>query len=155
MTKFTVHSSQFTVFSSRFIKRGGTLQDYTKLKVWEKAHAMVLLVYECTDPFPKSELYGLVSQMRRAAMSISMNIVEGSGRSTNKEFAHFLSISFGSASELQYQLLVAGDLKFLSAAKYQSLNGGCAEIKRMLAGLMERVRFPEAPLSRSAADCEL
>ena|SRR5215469_2674202 len=120
------------------------MQDYQNLKVWEKAHEMVLAVYDCTEKFPKSELYGLVSQMRRAAMSISMNIVEGSGRSSNKEFAHFLSISFGSASELEYQLLVARDLKFLPHEKYLKLRTRCVELKRMLSGLMEKVRSSRA-----------
>lgn len=127
------------------------MQDYRNLKVWEKAHQMVLLVYEHTEGFPKSELYGLVSQMRRAAMSISMNIVEGSGRATNKEFAHFLSISFGSASELEYQLLVARDLKFLPANKYGGLCANCGEIKRMLSGLRDRVRTPEVAAAKTAS----
>jgi four helix bundle protein len=82
-------------------------------------------------------------------MSISMNIVGGSARSTNKEFAHFLSISFGSASELEYQLLVARDLKFLSKDKYQRLAPRCAELKRMLTRLMEKVREPQAAATAS------
>jgi four helix bundle protein len=90
------------------------VQDYRHLKVWEKAHQLTLAVYKATVPFPKDELYGLTSQIRRACTSIPANIAEGCGRDGDAEFARFLRIAMGSASELDYHLLLARDLGFLN-----------------------------------------
>ncbi len=76
------------------------MQDFHQLKVWHKSHAVALAVYTATSSFPKEELYGLTSQMRRAAVSVPSNIAEGCGRDSQPQFAHFLQIAFGSASEL-------------------------------------------------------
>ncbi len=86
------------------------MQDYRKLEVWQKAHQMTLFVYKVTQSFPTNEQYNLTSQMRRSAYSIPMNIAEGCGKASNPDFARYLDISLGSASELDYQVLLAYDL---------------------------------------------
>jgi four helix bundle protein len=87
------------------------VQDFRELRVWQKAHQLTLTVYRMTSDFPRSEMYGLTSQIRRAASSIGANLAEGCGRTGDAEFARFRSIAMGSASELDYHLLL--DLKFL------------------------------------------
>ncbi len=100
------------------------MQDFKKLKVWEKGHELAIAVYGATARFPKDELYGLMSQMRRAAASIPANIAEGCGRSGKAELGRFLAVATGSASELEYHLLLAHDLKFLEHAEYKALEAG-------------------------------
>ncbi len=116
------------------------MQDFKKLKVWEKGHEATLTVYKFTARFPREELYGLTSQMRRAAASVVSNIAEGCGRTGRPDFARFLQMATGSASELQYQLLLARDLNFLKPEEYQSLEGRVVEVKRMLSSLIQRLR---------------
>jgi four helix bundle protein len=116
------------------------MQDFKKLKVWEKGHQLTLAIYKLTARFPKEELYGLTSQMRRAAASIVSNIAEGCGRTGRADFGRFLQMATGSASELEYQLLLAHDLNFLKAEEYQNLERGVVEVKRMLSSLMQRLR---------------
>ncbi|MBM3979946.1 MAG: four helix bundle protein [Planctomycetes bacterium] len=115
------------------------MQDFRNLKVWQKAHSLVLAVYRATKGFPKEELFSLTQQMRRSAMSVPTNIAEGCGRSTNADFARFLWIANGSAKELDYQTLLAHDLGYLDEAAYAELSGPLAEVKRMLAGLIQSV----------------
>jgi four helix bundle protein len=93
------------------------MRDFRELKVWEKAHAMALNVYRATAQFPRDELYGLTSQVRRACTSIPANIVEGCGRNGDAELARFFRIAMGSASELEYHLLLASDLNFLAKSE--------------------------------------
>ena len=88
------------------------MQDFRDLKVWQKAHNVVLAVYRASAEFPAAERFGLTSQLRRAAVSIPANIAEGCVRSSDADFARFLHISLGSASEVDYYLLLARDLKF-------------------------------------------
>jgi len=116
------------------------MQDFKKLKVWEKRHQLTLAVYKLTTQFPKHELYGLTSQMRRAATSIVSNIAEGCGRTGRADFARFLQMATGSASELEYQLLPAHDLNFLKLQEYQYLERGVVEVKRMLSSFIQRLR---------------
>jgi len=116
------------------------MQDFKKLKVWEKRHQLTLAMYKLTARFPKEELYGLTSQMRRAAASIVFNIAEGCGRTGGADFARFLQMATGSASEVEYQLLLAHDLKFLKEEEYRSLESAVIEVKRMLTALMQRRR---------------
>lgn len=97
------------------------MQDFKNLKVWEKGHQLTLAIYKLTARFPKEELYGLTSQMPRAAASIVSNIAEGCGRAGRPDFARFLQMATGSASELEYQLLLANDLNLLKAEGYQNL----------------------------------
>ena len=116
------------------------MKDFRQLKVWEKAHQLALSIYKATKLFPKEELYGLTSQIRRASMSIPTNIAEGCGRKTDADFARFLQIAMGSASETEYQLLLSHDLEFLSKEDYEKLNNDVTEIKRMLTSFMQTLR---------------
>jgi four helix bundle protein len=118
------------------------VQDFRNLKVWEKSHQLTLSVYRDTQRFPKEELYGLTSQMRRACASIPANIAEGCGRGGDPEFRRFLQIAMGSASELDYQLLLARDLGLLPVANHERLTAGVIEVKRMLASLIHRLDAP-------------
>lgn len=115
------------------------MKSFRDLKVWEKSHELALAAYDATANFPKQEMFGLVSQIRRCAISIPANIAEGCGRRGNGEFHRFLQIAMGSASELEYHLLLSRDLKFLDGQRYISLNDGVEEVKRMLASLVRKV----------------
>ena len=115
------------------------MQDFKQLKVWEKSHRLVLSIYKATAKFPRDELYGLTSQMRRASASISANIAEGCGRSGGADFARFLHIAMSSASELEYHLLLAWDLRLLSGSAYAQLAGDVTEVKRMLTSLIQKL----------------
>ena len=116
------------------------MQNFKNLKVWEKAHALTLDVYKSSKPFPREEIYGLTSQMRRASASIGANIAEGSCRSGDVDFARFLQMAAGSASELEYHLHLARDLELLQKADYHRLSDETEEVKRMLASLMKKLR---------------
>jgi four helix bundle protein len=118
------------------------MQNYKSLKVWEKAHSYTLQVYIISKAFPKEEIYGLTSQLRRASMSIPANIAEGSGKNKNSEFAHFLNIELGSANESEYFLLLAKDLGYVIEIAYQELYIKVNEIKAMLIALIQKVRQP-------------
>jgi four helix bundle protein len=107
--------------------------------VWHKAHLLVFLCYRITVAFPKQEIYGLTSQIRRCAASIAANIAEGCGKRGNGEFQRYLNIAAGSGSELEYHFLLARDLNLADDANYEQLNGGVVEIKRMLAALIRKV----------------
>ena len=116
------------------------MQDFRKLKMWEKAHQLTLAVYRVTGKFPKDEVYGLTSQIRRAAASIPTNMAEGCGRDTEPEFNRFMQMAMGSASETEYQLLLAKDLDYLGNEDYIRMNGQINEIKRMLSTLIVRIK---------------
>lgn len=116
------------------------MKDFHQLKVWQKAHHLTLAVYQITAGFPRDELYGLSSQLRRAASSVAANLAEGSGRSGDAEFARFCSIAMGSASELEYHLLLAKDLKLIGPKDHEVLSWRAVEVKRMLAGLLVKLR---------------
>src|ERR1700759_706829 len=107
------------------------MQDYENLKVWKKAHQLTLDLYKCTKVFPEDEKYGLISQIRRASASVGANIAEGCGRRGNPELIRFLHIAMGSASEVQYHLLLARDLNFLKEESYAKLRSQVIEVKRM------------------------
>ncbi len=116
------------------------MRDFRKMQVWEKAHQFVLRLYQITARFPKQEMYGLTSQIRRAAASIPANIAEGAGRETQAELAHFLYIAAGSAAELDYHLLLARDLGYIGSQDYAELETCITEIKRMLHGFSKTVK---------------
>lgn len=120
------------------------MQDFRKLRVWQKSHSLVLRMYNATSTFPEPERYGLTSQMRRAAVSIPANIAEGCARSGKIEFRQFLYISAGSASELDYLLLLARDLHLLTERQYEALYSSLYEVRRMLTGLIERLSTSNA-----------
>jgi four helix bundle protein len=115
------------------------MKPFRDLQVWEKSHSLTLGCYDSTSHFPKPELYGLTSQIRRAAASIPTNIAEGCGRTGNGEFHRFLQIAAGSASEVEYLLLLARDLRLMSDQEYRNLNSRVCEVKRMLASLIRKV----------------
>jgi four helix bundle protein len=108
------------------------MRDFKQLKVWQKAHRLALEIYRHTQSFPAEERFGLTIQLRRAAVSVPSNIAEGAGRNTDLDFARFLSIAAGSASEVEYQLLLARDLGHLPEEPYRQLNHQVNEVKRML-----------------------
>ncbi len=108
------------------------MRDYKKLIVWERAHLLAVNVYKITKRFPKEELYGITSQIRRAVISIPTNIVEGSGRLTSKEFSRYLSIAAGSASEVEYLIMLSKELAFINEQESNPLLTEIDEIKKML-----------------------
>ena len=116
------------------------MKDFRQLKVWEKSHQLALAVYRATKEFPKEELYGLTSQIRRASMSIPTNIAEGCGRGSDADFARFLQMSFGSANETEYLLLLCFELGYISEENYFELNISIQEIKKMLSKLIITIR---------------
>jgi four helix bundle protein len=115
------------------------VRNFRELKVWEKAHRVTLEVYRVTKMFPKDELFGLTSQARRAAVSVAANIAEGCCRSTAADFARFLQMSMGSASELDYHLLLSRDLGYLKPLDYEPLAQSVSEVKRMLTSFIQKL----------------
>lgn len=115
------------------------MRNFRKLSVWQKSHQLTLSIYKTTASFPKEELYGLVSQMRRSASSVPSNIAEGCGRNTQPQLAHFLNVALGSASELEYQILLAKDLNLFSEQIFKEQTNQIIEIKRMLTSLHQKV----------------
>lgn len=108
--------------------------------MWEKGHQLTLAVYRATRKFPREELYGLTSQMRRAAASIPTNLAEGCCRSGDADFARFAQIAMGSAGELKYQCVLARDLGFIENTEGESLIGAVDEVQRMLTSLIQTLR---------------
>jgi four helix bundle protein len=116
------------------------VKDFKELKVWHKAYDLALSVYEVSRGFPREEMYGLTSQLRRAAVSIGANIAEGCGRRSDGELVRFLQIARGSASEVEHHLLLARDLKFLHATAHQNIEKRLQEVQRMLTSLVSSVQ---------------
>ncbi len=116
------------------------MKDFRKQLVWQKSHRLTLDIYQATKGFPKEEMYGLTSQIRRAGLSIPANIAEGCGREGEAELARFLIIAMGSASELEYHLLLARDLGFLPPDEYTQLHKEATEVKRMLTTFIKKLR---------------
>jgi four helix bundle protein len=116
------------------------VRDFRQLQVWKRSHQLTLAVYAATADFQKEEAYGLTGQIRRASASIPANIAEGCGRTGGAELARFLQIATGSASELEYHLLLARDLGYLPATGYDHLQAAVVEVKKMLATLIKRLR---------------
>ncbi|NMA66663.1 MAG: four helix bundle protein [Clostridiaceae bacterium] len=112
-------------------------QDTSKLIVWQRSHELVLKIYEITKDFPKDEQFGLTSQVRRAAVSIPSNIVEGKARNSNKDYKRFLMIARGSLEEVKYQMLLARDLKYIDEQKYKEIYKSMDEVGRLLGGLIK------------------
>jgi four helix bundle protein len=108
------------------------MENFRKLIIWKRTVELATNVYKVTVNFPKYELYGLTSQIRKSAVSISSNIAEGAGRRTKKDFAKFLSISYGSACELETQLLIARNLEYLKVQDFESLYQELDEIQKIL-----------------------
>jgi four helix bundle protein len=115
------------------------MRDFKQLKVWQKAHRLTLAVYENTARFPGDERFGLTIQLRRATVSIPSNIAEGCGRTGDRELAHFLSLAAGSACEVEYQILLARDLAYISTEQHRQLDEQVNEVKRMLYSFRQRL----------------
>jgi len=115
-------------------------RDFHKGKAWGRAHALTLDIYPATARFPDHERFGLVSQMRRAAASIPTNIAEGCGRETQSELNRFLQIAAGSASEIEYQLLLARDLNYLPSESYAAISSEVVEIRRMILAYTKKLK---------------
>ena len=115
------------------------MRDFRRLKVWEKAHELSLAVYKATATFPQQELFGLTSQLRRGAVSIPANIAEGCGRSGEPELARFLRIALGSASELEYHIILSTDLCYLNKSVSQHLSKQVTDVKRMLTSFIQKL----------------
>ena len=124
-----------------------TVQDFHELRVWQKAHQLALAVYQVTAKFPREELYGLTSQLRRCTASVPANLAEGCGRSSDADFARFCSIAMGSASELEYHLLLARDLKLIKPNDHVELSQRATELKRMLTVLVQKLKADSRKLT--------
>jgi len=116
------------------------MKDFRSLKVWGKAHALTLAVYKSTKQFPRQELYSLTNQVQRAAVSIPANIAEGCGKDSDAELKRYFSIAMGSASELEYLLLLARDLDYLQANVYQSMQNDLVETRKMLNAFIQKLK---------------
>lgn len=115
------------------------MHNFKELKIWQNARSFVKDVYIATSNFPQEEKYGLISQMRRSAVSIPSNIAEGCGRNTDKDFSHFLSMALGSAYELQTQIFLSFDLELIEEEKMNELNSSLEEIQKMIYGLIKSI----------------
>jgi four helix bundle protein len=115
------------------------VRNYRELEVWEKSHKLTLELYKLSRGFPKEEMYGLTSQMRRAAVSIGANLAEGCGRRTSAELARFVRIAMGSASELDYHLLLCRDFEFIAEEQYDRAMRELVRIRKMLSGLLASI----------------
>ena len=116
------------------------MTSHKDLKVWQKGIELVKSIYEITQLFPSNEQFGLVSQMRRAAVSIPSNIAEGCGRNSDKELIHFLYIALGSASELETQIIISQELSFLQPEKSEQMQSLIFEIIKMISSLIKSIR---------------
>lgn len=121
------------------------MRDHTKLRAFELADQLALLTYRVTSMFPREEQFGLASQMRRAAVSIASNIVEGSARVTQAEYLRFIEISYGSARELEYQASLARRLSFLAVEDAEQLERLAIETCKVLNGLLRSLRKGQTP----------
>lgn len=115
------------------------IKSHKDLIVWQKSVDLSMEVYKLTDAFPQREIYGLSSQMRRAAISIASNIAEGRARHTRKDFSHFLHMAFGSAAELETQLLIARRLSFVSDSEHEKTNALLSEVSKMLRAMIDKL----------------
>ena len=115
------------------------MKDFKKLKVWQRGIEMVIGVYKSSKSFPKEELYGLTSQMRSSAISVPSNIAEGSGRNSDKDFNRFLDISLGSSFELETQLIITHELKYLPDNEFDELTNKVQEEQKMISGLQKSI----------------
>ena len=123
------------------------MRDFRSIKAWEKSHQLTLEIYRATRTFPSDELYHLTSQIRRASASIPTNIAEGAGLNSQAEFTRHLQIAMGSASELEYLLMLWRDLGYLDQNSYASLSEKALEVKKMLASFLSTIRQRKPPKS--------
>ena len=122
-----------------------TLKSYRDLEVWQKAMDLVVICYQLTEKFPKSEIYGLVDQLKRAAVSVPANIVEGRQRQYSKEFLQHLSIAYASLAEVETHVQIAGRLNYIDEEQIGNLLNKTAELGRMLNGLRRSILKKTGP----------
>lgn len=115
------------------------MRNYKELEIWKKSKDIVIDIYKVTSDFPKSELYGLTSQIRRAGISISANIAEGNGKNSDAELARFINISIGSSSEVEALLIIANELEFISNDDFNQISNKLTTIRKMLYSFLKRV----------------
>lgn len=118
---------------------------YHKLLIWKKAYLLVIEIYKITKSFPKSEEFGLISQLRRASISIVLNIVEGNRRSTRKDFLHFLNIAQSSLVEVEAALELCFGLKFISEAEFNTLDNQVSELAYLIGAFIKSLKKPQTP----------
>jgi four helix bundle protein len=116
------------------------MKDFRSLKVWNRAHALTMTIYQLTREFPKQEMYGLTSQIQRAAVSIPANIAEGCGKDSDAELKRYCLIAMGSSSELEYLLLLAHDLGYIQTNAYQSTSTELVETRKMLNAFIQKLK---------------
>jgi four helix bundle protein len=156
-SELEAHSSKLTAQGSKLTARFGPkpalasprlrrceVQDFRNLKVWKKAHQLVLQVYSQTANFPRNEMFGLTSQIRRAAVSVAANVVEGSSRAGDREFARFLHVALASTSEVEYFSILLADLRLLEKSAASRIGTDAVEVRRMLLGLLGSLPRPTA-----------
>ncbi|MEA1963264.1 MAG: four helix bundle protein [Patescibacteria group bacterium] len=119
------------------MNQGGKIKSFTDLIAWREGHKLVLVIYDITKQFPKDELFGLVSQIRRCVVSITSNIAEGFSRLSYKDKARFYSISLGSTTELQNQLLIAKDVNYISKKEFQNIAEQSVKVHKIINGLIK------------------
>jgi len=142
MLGFCFHQQHIRSLTAIFFHRPRSeepVRDFKTLKVWQKAHQLVLAVYRTTQTFPPDERFGLTAHLRKSATSIPSNIAEGCGRHTDTDLARFLSIAAGSAAETDYQLLLARDLGYINEQQHSDLDASVNEVKRMLNSFISRL----------------
>lgn len=122
------------------------MASYREMKVWQRAIELSIAIYKLTSEFPKDELYGLTSQMRRCTVSVASNIAEGYGRSSKGEFRQFLGMARGSILELQTQLVIAGRLGFGECLQFETADGLADEVGKMLWALLKSVEAKKSEL---------
>ncbi len=115
------------------------MKDFKDLLIWQRSHQFTLNIYKTSAAFPSEERFGLISQIRRSSSSIPTNIAEGCGRQSDADLARFLVIAMGSASELEYQLILSRDLGYISPSIYTSLNSEITKIKKMLNAFIQKL----------------
>ena len=113
-------------------------ENFDKLLVWQRAHLLVLKIYEVTNSFPKEEIWGLTSQIRRSAVSVPSNIVEGKARGSRKDFKRFLLVARGSLEEVKYQSLLAKELKYMNDEQYEEITVMIEDVGRLLGGMIRK-----------------
>lgn len=117
-----------------------SMRDFKKFEVWQLSHQITLKIYTSTKTFPKEEIFGLTSQIRRSFASIGYNISEGSGRNSDKEFANFINIALGSSNEAENQLILAKDLEYINESDYRDLLEELTILKKKLVSLWNKLR---------------
>jgi four helix bundle protein len=118
------------------------VRGYRDLIVWQRAMELCVALYHLTQSFPREEIYGLTNQMRRASVSIASNIAEGQGRLTREQYRHFLGIARGSSFEIETQILIAKELGFADAARFEEVEKLSDEVGKMLTGLVKKLQAP-------------